>query len=114
MSGGEVCGDGESLRVELRVKGLDAIQEEVYEFSGGDFFGCDHVPDFPGWCECEIGGVHGAPPVGWGGLSVKLVWGMVTRGELEYGRVTGVEGLVAWGVGRGDSGAYFLYYLTTL
>ena len=75
----EVCGDGE-IGVELRVKGVDAVQEEVDELSGGDLFGCDHVPDFPGWCECEIGGVHGAPPVGWGELSVKLVWGMVTRG----------------------------------
>ena len=70
---GEVCGHGK-IRVELGVKGVDAVQEEVYELSGGDLFGCDHVSDFPGWCECEIGSVHGAPPVGWGGGS-SLVWG---------------------------------------
>ena len=62
---GEVCGDGQ-IRVEFRVKGVDAVKEEVDELSGRDLLGSDHVPDFPSRGECEIGGVHGAPPVGWG------------------------------------------------
>ena len=63
---GEVGTDCQ-IGVQLGVKGVDAVEEEVGQFSGGEFLGCDHVPDFPCGGECEIGGVHRAPPVGWGG-----------------------------------------------
>ena len=57
----------------MTVKGVDAVKEEVGELPGRELFGSDHVPDLPGRGECDVGVVHGVPPVGWGDGSSWLV-----------------------------------------